>query len=241
MNAIIKNIPNAVTCINALCGGIACLFAVWGNREMAMMFIVFGAVADFFDGMLARLLKAYSNIGKDLDSLADNITFGLAPALMVFSLLQDITSGSINCPVSSYIPYTALIISVFSTIRLAKFNNDTRQTESFIGLPVPANALFWSSLIVGGYDYLTSNMSNSYYIFALVILTSYLLVSNIPMFSLKFKNLSFKKNKVRFIFLALSVASIAVFRINGIAITILLYIAISTLLAVVNKFKSQRK
>lgn len=240
MNVVIKNIPNTVTCINALCGGLACLFAVWGNREMAMMFIVFGAVADFFDGMLARLLKAYSNIGKDLDSLADNITFGLAPALMVFSLLQDITSESINCPVSPHIPYTALTISVFSTIRLAKFNNDARQTESFIGLPVPANALFWSSLIVGGYDYLTSSVNNSYYVFALVLLTSYLLVSNIPMFSLKFKNLSIKDNKIRFVFLALSILSIVLFKINGIAITILLYIALSTFLAVINKLKSHK-
>lgn len=200
-NCITRHIPNTVTCLNLFSGCIACVMAFEAKYEWAMCFIVLSAVFDFFDGMLARALHAYSNIGKELDSLADDVSFGVVPALLVFSLFKEVTYPSFLMGVSEYVPYLAFIIAAFSALRLAKFNVDERQTSSFIGMPTPANALFWGSLIVGSHDFLVSDSFNALYLLVLVLLFSYLLVAEIPMFSLKFKNLSWKDNKISFIFL----------------------------------------
>ena len=176
-NCITRHIPNALTCMNLFSGCIACVMAFHANFEMALLFIVIGAVFDFFDGLAARLLHAYSNIGKDLDSLADDVSFGVAPALIVFSLFKEINYPDYLSFLANWLPYAAFLIAVFSALRLAKFNNDTRQTTSFIGLPVPANALFWASLIAG------CKPIASYHpllTLALVCLLSWLLVSEIP-------------------------------------------------------------
>lgn len=154
MKSLTKHIPNTLTMLNLCSGGIACVFALERDYRMAMLFIVIGAVFDFFDGMSARLLKVSSPIGKELDSLADDISFGLAPSLIVFSLLGEMTGGAEG--VMRYLPYTAFIMAAFSGLRLAKFNLDERQSESFIGLPTPANALLWSSLAVGSHDFVMS-------------------------------------------------------------------------------------
>ena len=195
-----------------------------------MLFIVLGAVFDFFDGMSARLLKVSSPIGKELDSLADNITFGLAPSAIVFSLFKEIHIPDFMSGVSEYLPYTAFIISVFSALRLAKFNLDERQTTSFIGMPTPANALFWSSLAIciGGNQYM-SQYFNAFYLLLLVVIMSLLLVSELPMFSLKFKNLTWKDNKIKYIFLVVSVVLLLVYAINGLAAVIIWYIILSAL------------
>jgi len=145
-----KHIPNTITCLNLISGCIATYFAFDSDYKMALLFIVIGAVFDFFDGMTARLLHVSSPIGKELDSLADDITFGFAPSAMVFSFL---CSFHIHFPL---IPFLAFIMAAFSALRLAKFNLDERQAMGFIGLPTPANALFWGALIVGSGDWLSS-------------------------------------------------------------------------------------
>ena len=197
--SIKKHIPNTITCCNLFSGCVACVMAFDGKFESAMLFIVLGAVFDFFDGMVARLLGVSSPLGVQMDSLADDITFGLAPATVIFSFMRGLEYPSSF--LADVLPYLAFLIAVFSACRLAKFNIDTRQTTSFIGLPTPANALFWSSLIVGGEKWLFEMNNGWILILALILLFSYFLVSEIPMFSMKFKNLSWKSNKTRYIFL----------------------------------------
>ena len=145
-NCITRHIPNTVTCCNLFSGCLAIVWAYQGNYQVALSFILLGAVFDFFDGMLARALQAYSPLGKELDSLADDITFGVAPSMIVFSLFKEVSVPAFLSPVAGYLPYAAFLIAVFSALRLAKFNIDTRQTSSFIGVPTPANALFLGSL-----------------------------------------------------------------------------------------------
>lgn len=226
-NAFTRHIPNTVTCLNLFSGCIACVMAFDANYAWAAFFIILGAIFDFFDGMLARTLNAPSPIGKELDSLADDISFGLAPALIVFSLFDEVHYPEFLIPVKEYVPYFAFIIAVFSALRLAKFNVDERQTSSFIGLPTPANALFWASLSVGAYDFLTSPNFNAIYLMLLVVLFSGLLVAEIPMFALKFKSLTWKDNKIPFIFLLVCVLLLAFLKISGFAACIVWYILLS--------------
>ena len=139
-NRITRSIPNTLPCLNLFSGCIACVMAFEANYNLALVFIILSAVFDFFDGMMARLLNAHSPIGKDLDSLADDVSFGVAPSLVVFSLFKEMYYPASMEFIAPYMPYAAFLISVFSALRLAKFNNDTRQTSSFlsvnIGLPV---------------------------------------------------------------------------------------------------------
>lgn len=226
-NVIKNNIPNTVTCLNLFSGCIACVMAFNAEYQLALLFIILSAVFDFFDGMLARALNAHSIIGKDLDSLADDVSFGVAPSLIVFSLFKEMHYPAAIDFIAPYIPYTAFLISVFSALRLAKFNNDTRQTSSFIGLPVPANALFWASLVVGLHSWLISENCHPVYLFVLVCLFSWLLVSEIPMFSLKLKNLSWSDNKISFIFLITCIPLLIILKISGFAAIIVWYILLS--------------
>ena len=191
-----------------------------------MLFIVIGAVFDFFDGMVARLLHVSSPVGKELDSLADDITFGFAPSAMVFSLLS-----TFHEPHSLVFPFLAFLMAAFSALRLAKFNLDERQGMGFIGLPTPANALFWGALIVGCGEWLTTQQVLSpylpYLILLFVLISSYLLVSEIPMFALKFKHWGWNGNEIKYIFLLTSVVLLAIFQVIGIAIVIAWYVALS--------------
>ena len=203
--SIKKHIPNAITCCNLFSGCVACVMAFKGEFGLAMAFIVLGAVFDFFDGMVARLLKVSSPLGVQMDSLADDITFGLAPATVVFSLMKQLDYTVLPWgQAGEVLPYLAFIIAVFSAYRLAKFNIDTRQTNTFIGLPTPANALFWSSLIVGGKEWLLGYEYAWAVLLVLILLFSYFLISEVPMFSLKFKNMSWRCNATRYIFLLVS-------------------------------------
>lgn len=226
-NLIKKNIPNTVTCLNLFSGCIACVMAFEAKYELALFFIILGAVFDFFDGLLARALNAHSVIGKDLDSLADDVSFGFAPSVIVFSLFKEMHYPSNIEILVPYLPYAAFLISVFSALRLAKFNNDTRQTSSFIGLPVPANALFWGSLVAGAHEILISESMHPAYLFLLVCLSSWLLVSEIPMFSLKFKNLSWTDNKISFTFLIICIPLLVFLGISSFAAIIVCYILLS--------------
>ncbi len=228
-NCITRHIPNFVTCCNLFSGCISTVMAFQANYEAAILFIILGATFDFFDGMLARLLGVSGPLGKELDSLADDITFGLAPSMIVFSLFKEVQYPAFMSEWTNFFPYTAFIIAAFSALRLGKFNIDPRQSSSFIGLPTPANALFWGSLVVGGHSFLISDSFNAIYLFALVLLMSYLLIAELPMFSLKFKNLSWKDNKISYIFLLVCIPLLAVFRISGFAAIILWYILLSLL------------
>lgn len=228
-NCITRHIPNTVTCCNLLSGCVAIVMAHQGCYQAALGFIVLGAIFDFFDGLLARALKAYSPLGKELDSLADDVTFGVAPAMMVFSLMHEIALPAWLAPVAGLLPYAAFLIAAFSALRLAKFNIDTRQTTSFIGLPTPANALFWGSLIVGAHDFLVADTLAFLYLIILVLLTSWLLVAEIPMFSLKFKNLSWRDNKVQFIFLLGCIPLVLFLQLAGLAAVIIWYALLSLL------------
>ena len=215
------NIPNTITCLNLISGCIATYWAFQGDYRMALLFIVIGAVFDFFDGMVARLLHVSSPIGKELDSLADDITFGFAPSAIIFSYLSHLTSY-----ISPLIPYLAFIMAAFSALRLAKFNLDERQALGFIGLPTPANALFWGALIGGlqGYDIHFEGIE--WCIIAGVFISSYLLISEIPMFALKFKTWGWKGNEIKYIFL-LTCIPMLFLGIFGLAAIIAWYVILS--------------
>jgi CDP-diacylglycerol--serine O-phosphatidyltransferase len=205
----------------------ACVEAFEAKYEWAAAFIILSAVFDFFDGLLARLFNVYSPNGKELDSLADDISFGLAPALILFSLFKEVSYPSFLLRLKDYIPYLAFLITVFSALRLAKFNIDKRQANSFIGLPTPANALFWASIAVSIHQ--VSSTFHVLYLLALTFLFSWLLVAEIPMFSLKFENLSWKDNKVNFIFLAGCLPLFVILKTDSFAAIISWYILWSLL------------
>lgn len=232
-----KHFPNTLTCCNLFSGCIATYFAFQFEFKTALLFIVIGAVFDFFDGFSARLLHVSSSIGKELDSLADDITFGFAPAAIVFSMLtialeaQTCDSACLLAEygIRKYIPYTAFIIACFSGLRLAKFNLDERQTSSFIGLPTPANALFWSSLAVGLYESgaLTAYSWIPAVLTAGVFISSWLLIAEIPMFALKFKHFGIKGNEIRYGFILLSANLLIFAGWVGFSAIIILYILAS--------------
>ena len=198
---MLLNFPNALTCCNLICGCMATGAAFHAHFGWALAMIVAGAVFDFFDGMAARTLHISSPIGKELDSLADVVTFGVAPSAMVFQLFGLVQYPEWLSFASSWLPYTAFLMAAFSALRLAKFNLDTRQTTSFIGLPTPANALFWSSLIVGERSFLCSPRFNALFLFLFLIAFCWFLIAEIPLFSLKFKNFSWQDNRVKYNFL----------------------------------------
>lgn len=223
---MMKQLPNIITCMNLFSGCVGVWFAFNGNFEGATLAILFSAVFDFLDGMTARLLKAYSEIGKQLDSLADMVSFGVVPGAMVFSMLS--VEGM------QIYAFLAFLIPVFSGLRLAKFNVDERQTTSFIGLPTPANAIFWAGLSVAFSTWLEKN---PYVLIGIILVFSYLLVAEIPMFSLKFKNLSWKDNKLQFIFLGGCVVIIAFLLKKSVAPLILWYILLSIVEIFIKKSK----
>ena len=221
-----KHIPNAITCCNLLCGVLAIVAAFQtGMLILSLLFVLMAAVFDFFDGFAARALKAYSPIGKELDSLADMVSFGVAPALVGY--VYAYSFGEILAPKAVY-PFVVvlpLFIAVFSALRLAKFNIDSRQSENFIGLATPACAILFISLTAYFSDTamrisdsfegenITVNVATLgwwYWIpIALVPILCFLLVCEIQMFSMKLKNFSFKDNRVRFIFLLIVIVEIA--------------------------------
>jgi len=216
-----------ITCCNLISGCIALVFALVGDYPMALLFIVGGAVFDFFDGLAARLLGVSSPIGKELDSLADDVTFGVAPSAMLFDFLCTAEWPSVLIPINGALPWLAFIMAAFSALRLAKFNLDERQALGFIGLPTPANALFWGALIVGGEESLLFSVWAAPLILIGCFVSCYLLVSEIPMFALKFKTWGWKGNEVKFIFLLTCIPMLLLFGIGGLAAIIAWYVILS--------------
>lgn len=225
-----KHIPNTITCCNLVSGCIATTFAFVGNMEWALLWIIIGAVFDFFDGMSARLLHVSSPIGKELDSLADDVTFGVAPATIVFSELRIVDYPAFLEPLREILPFFAFVMAAFAALRLAKFNLDERQSTSFIGLPTPANALFWGSLIVGASDMIETSTWSLSLMLVMICFSSWLMVSEIPMFALKFKQWGWKGNEVRYSFIILSIVLLTFFQITAFAMIIACYFIISVYL-----------
>lgn len=248
-----KHIPNSITLLNLLCG-ILSIYTLYSTESLIIpsLFIIIGALLDFCDGLAARLLKAYSDIGKELDSLADVVTFGVAPSLILVDLLQEFYAY--NSLLSSYslVAYIPLLMALMSAYRLAKFNIDQRQTTGFIGLPTPANALIWLSLPVIYYLETTKthlwglNIPQFYYTLTALllnpilmilgsILMSFLLVAELPLFALKFKNLKWKDNKEKFIFLIIAILLIFALNLYAIPLIIFVYIIESIIINTIKK------
>ena len=219
-----KHIPNAITCCNLISGCVSIIYAVLGFFDLALLAIITGAVFDFFDGMTARLLHVSSPIGKELDSLADVVTFGVAPSVMVCMWLTGALSGQ---GMPFFLIFLPLLMAAFSALRLAKFNLDERQTMGFIGLPTPANALFWGSLISVWGSKMTMFPTSAPIIIILMLLSCYLLVSEIPMFALKFKTWGWKGNEIKWVFLLSCIPLIVFFRMGSLAIIVAWYILLS--------------
>jgi len=215
-----RHIPNAITCANLFSGCIGVVFAFKGELEIAAYFVLLSGIFDFFDGMVARLLNVKSAIGKELDSLADMVSFGFLPGVIMFQLLKTSDYSS------EYLPYLGFIITVFSALRLAKFNIDERQTEEFIGLNTPMNTLFIVSLPFIAKDY-PEIIGSSVLLIAITAITSFLLVSEIKIFSLKFSNTTWAKNKFKFIFLILSALLIAFLQFAAVPFVLVIYIVLS--------------
>jgi CDP-diacylglycerol--serine O-phosphatidyltransferase len=216
-----KHLPNTITCCNLISGCTATYFAFMSDFQMALLFIVVGAVFDFFDGMVARLLHVSSPIGKELDSLADDITFGFAPSAIIFSYLCTFHIHML------FVPFLAFVMAAFSALRLAKFNLDERQALGFIGLPTPANALFWGSLIVGLQQYEVYFEELEWVILLGSFISCYLLIAEIPMFALKFKHWGWKDNEIKYIFLLSCIPLLLLLGIIGLAAIIAWYVILS--------------
>lgn len=240
MRQLLRHIPNMITSLNLISGSLAVIFAIDGHLTWAGIFICLAAVLDFLDGVAARLLNAYSEVGKELDSLADMVSFGLAPGMILFTLLEFSLFGN-NQPIWNIsarwyewiILFSALLMPVMSALRLARFNVRQSDETYFTGLPTPSNGLFWASLglmlEIPKYQELLKLLYSTHTLLLLGIITSGMLVISLPMFSLKFKNLNVKENWYRYLFLILAVVFLAAFHVYGLAATIFLYILLNVI------------
>jgi CDP-diacylglycerol--serine O-phosphatidyltransferase len=236
-----KHIPNIITLLNLFCGSIAVLFAVEGNLFMAAVFVILGIVFDFFDGFAARILDVKSELGLQLDSLADMVTSGVVPGIVLFKLFEkslgdfpysyDFTSKEWNDNITSIVPLVGLLVTLASCYRLANFNIDSRQTESFIGLPTPANTLFILSLpmilLTNDVAWVNDLILNPWFLIGLTLFSCYMLNAEIPLFSLKMKTYGFKENAVKYVFLIVSVIMLILLQFMAIPLIIVLYVLIS--------------
>ena len=240
---MIKQIPNIITSLNLLCGCVAIIFAVSGDLVSASFFAFAGIFLDFFDGLAARVLNAQGQVGLQLDSLADVVTSGVLPAIVMVQLLSEALTGTSldisaifsdtanNTSIESYLPFIGLLIVVASGYRLAKFNVDTRQTTSFIGLPVPANTLLILSLpLIISFQaskQITEVILTPWFLIIITLVSCVLLNAEIPLFGLKFKTWNFKDNAVRYLFLIASILLLVVLKFIAIPIIIFSYILVS--------------
>ncbi len=238
---MIKHIPNAITSANLFFGCLAIAATFDGNPTLAASYIVIAAILDFFDGFAARILKVSGEMGKQLDSLADLVSFGIAPGFIFYMHSQEHLQFSSQLfqfvPLVILLSYLPFSLMIFSAIRLAKFNIDPRQSDSFIGLPTPANALFICAIpfvMING-PYWAEHIFTSFPFLCLYpIIFSYLLVAELPLFALKFKHFNIKGNEVRYAFIGLCALLITLFTYVGIALCITTYLIISILLKLKN-------
>lgn len=239
-------VPNFITAMNLVSGCVAVFLGIEGELGKAAILIIAAAVFDFLDGMFARLVKSYSEIGKQLDSLADLVSFGVAPAAILMSMLkQSMFQGILSLSEIEASPFqwllllSVLLVPVAGAFRLAKFNTDTRQSESFLGLPIPANAMFYASLALildfGKSAALNNLILNPYFIAAAIILFPCLMISEIPMFSLKVKHLKWQGNQVRFSFLALCTVLVLILQLYALPLIMISYILISLIVTIAAK------
>ncbi len=227
LSSLTKHIPNAITCTSLFLGCTAVVAAFNFNTQFgalpgyqwAYVLILLAAVCDFADGAAARLLHAYSALGKELDSLSDLVSFGVAPGMLVFNMMSQLPDTP------CWLPLVAFYIPVAGELRLARFNIDDRQTTSFLGMPIPANAIFW----IGFTSAVANHGSINPWLCAAIVLivASLMLVSSLKMFSLKFKNFSLSQNYMRFLLIAVAIIAVAVDGIGGLAWTIAAYVALS--------------
>lgn len=217
----VRHLPNALTSMNLLCGCLGIVAVFEGAVDQAIWYVLIACVFDFLDGFAARLLGVTSPIGKELDSLADMVTFGVLPSLTMYRMIDTLSS-------SDYLPYLGFLLAIFSALRLAKFNIDENQKEVFIGLPTPANALFITSLIhlPRMFDTL---ISSDFALAGITVIFSFLLVAPVELFALKFKTFSWSDNRLKFTFVAFSVLLLAVWQLAALPFVILTYVAVSLL------------
>ena len=218
MRKIINSIPNLLTLANVTIGGIGIIYVLTVDATIGAYFIWVAVVFDYLDGFAARMLKATSPIGKQLDSLADMVSFGALPALIMYKMLESTSENE-------YVPYLGLLIMAFSALRLAKFNIDERQSTDFFGLPTPANALFISSLALSSYSFLNDGV-----LVGITIVFSLLLVVDVKLIAIKFKNFGWRDNKWKFIFLGVCLVIIAILKIESIPLLVITYIVYSVLI-----------
>lgn len=239
-----KHLPNMITLGNLFSGIIAVFYAVFGDFTMVALFVSIGIGLDFFDGFTARLLKVQGGLGKQLDSLADMVTSGVVPGIVMFQLLLQANSNSDLPKVFTQenfepLPFVGLLIALASAYRLAKFNIDTRQSESFIGLPVPANTLWIVSLPLilehSEVEFLKDLLQNNYVLLGLTFLSAYLLNAEIRLFALKFQTFSWKENASKYVFLTVSLLLLSTLKFIAVPLVVFLYVIVSLLK---NKAKS---
>ncbi len=239
MMTLKKQIPNILTLLNLLSGTIAVIFAVNNELELAAYLVFLGIFFDFFDGFAARLLNVQGELGKQLDSLADVVTSGVVPGIVMYKLLQ--TKNSIelfNTEIVSWksqevelVPFFGLLITLAAAYRLAKFNIDERQTSSFIGLPTPAAALVVLSLPLiinySSFDFATNLIEDKWFLIGITAVLSILMNAEIPLFSLKFKDYSWQNNKVKFVFIIITALLCVLLKFVAIPVVILIYVLLS--------------
>jgi CDP-diacylglycerol--serine O-phosphatidyltransferase len=236
-----KHIPNTITLLNLFCGCIALIFVSNDKFEMAFFFVCLGIFLDFFDGFFARLFKVSGPLGLQLDSLADMVTSGVVPGYVMFKMMQS-SSVYMSEGFLQYFPYLGFIITLGSCMRLAKFNIDTRQTDSFIGLPTPANALFILSLPLVLEYYASDSLfiieifTEKWVLLLISLFSAYILNAEIPLFSLKIKKFNFKDNALQIIFLAVSVLLLFFLQYLGVTLVIIFYVLLSV---INNKFQKK--
>jgi CDP-diacylglycerol--serine O-phosphatidyltransferase len=238
-----KHIPNLITLGNLLCGTIATITAVNGDYVTAASLVVLGIVFDFFDGFAARMLKVSGELGKQLDSLADMVTSGVVPGIIMFKMINEVIQSSnsikidgvkiwgITADDSGYLPYLGLTLTLAACYRLAKFNIDARQSDSFIGLPTPAMSLFVVALplipMYSDNQFFIDLVQNNYFLIGVTLVLSYLMNAEIPLFSLKFKSFGVKENLLKYVFLVASLIMILTLKVISIPLVIILYVLLS--------------
>lgn len=236
-----QHIPNLITLGNLLCGTIATIYAVSGDFSYAALFVVLGIVLDFFDGFVARLLKVSGELGKQLDSLADMVTSGVVPGVIMFKLIELNFFGETEFYNDSFLDVAliGLLLTLAACYRLANFNLDTRQTDSFIGLPTPAMCLFVISLPLiyenSNIDFVNNLIGSNYFLIIVTCTLSYLMNAEITLFSLKLKSFSVQKNWFVYLFLIISLLLIIFLNYISIPIIIILYVLLSILKNILTK------
>ncbi|MDH4404080.1 MAG: CDP-alcohol phosphatidyltransferase family protein [Flavobacterium sp.] len=234
-----KYVPNLITLLNLLCGCVAMVFASNDNFEMAFFFVCLGIFFDFFDGFFARLFNVSSPLGLQLDSLADMVTSGFVPGFVMFKMVLNCVNSD---PSLFYLPYFGFIITLGSCYRLANFNIDTRQTDSFIGLPTPANAIFILSLplILKNSDsiILLEMLTNYYFLIFVSVLSAFILNAEIPLFALKIKKFNLKDNALQLFFLLISILLLVLLKFSGVALVIVFYVMLSVIMNLITGKKA---